>query len=822
MIAALLAEPEGRSVLAGLHGQLPQGVAVFDVRLRLVHANPSWLAFVRHVSRDDASLASGMPIHELLPEHDGWLHPALDRALAGEMTRLVGQLVASRNGETFWDITLAPISHDGLVTGLVSVVEDATTRVIAEQAAAEQVRLVSLHSSISAALTSSDDLNAVLQGCVESLVHHVPAMFARVWVLDGPAGTYTLRASASHHGWMNGTDAHIPSDWILQETFAAHSRSMETDLLRSEQVRESAWVSHPLAVRERVVGHMVMFARQNVTDDMLIELSAIANAIAQFIERQAAEDALREREAQYRSIFAETTDGLVIYTLGQRHIVEANPALCALTGFRRDDLLGMDPLRLIVPEDRQRVVDAGDVVTDLGRFLVTVTISRQDGTTFDAELNRTTFLYQGTMHALAVVRDITERAQSFRFMEQRVAERTQELQTLLEISRSISLASELDPLLQMIFDQLRRLVDYETIGIGLIDHGQFRMVAVRGDERAARTPTSPGDGWPISRSDHVYRELAAGHALYSPNVYGDDPVARVFRQRVGELIHTTYAHVHSWLAAPLIVHNELTGILFIASGCEDRYGQHDIDLVVATASQVAVAIQNARLHAQARSVAALEERQRLARELHDSVSQALFGIGLGAETARAMIERNPPQAIPAIDYVLQLAHGGMAEMRALIFELRPESLEQEGLIAALEKQAAATRARHSIDVDLAAGPEPDIPLHVKEALYRIAQEAMHNTVKHARATQIDLRVVSSGGTVTLEAQDNGQGFDAGGSFPGHLGLVSMRERIMQLGGTLALESEPGAGTRIRASVPITHPRTKAGDDDTHANPRSAG
>jgi signal transduction histidine kinase len=246
--------------------------------------------------------------------------------------------------------------------------------------------------------------------------------------------------------------------------------------------------------------------------------------------------------------------------------------------------------------------------------------------------------------------------------------------------------------------------------------------------------------------------------------------------------------------------NEFVGLMFISSVKEDRYTQHEIDLVTATANQFAVAIQNTRLHERSRAMAALEERQRLARELHDSVSQALYGIGLGARTARTQLDRDHSQVAAPLDYVLQLAEAGMAEMRALIFELRPESLAQEGLVTALEKQAAATRARHMIDVNLSLPAEPDCPLDIKEMLYRIAQEAMHNTVKHARATAIDLRLANDDGKLALEVIDDGRGFDPSGSFPGHLGLVSMRERATRLGGEVTITSAPGSGTAVRVTV----------------------
>ncbi len=155
-----------------------------------------------------------------------------------------------------------------------------------------------------------------------------------------------------------------------------------------------------------------------------------------------------------------------------------------------------------------------------------------------------------------------------------------------------------------------------------------------------------------------------------------------------------------------------------------------------------------------------------------------------------------------IDYVLQLAEAGLAEMRALIFELRPESLEREGLVAALTKQAAALQARYGIMVDAVLPVEPVVPLAVKQAFYRIAQEALHNTAKHARARRVELRLNTQGANLELELADDGVGFDPGDSFPGHLGLRSMQERALSVGGRLEVSSSPGGGTRILATVPL--------------------
>ena len=207
------------------------------------------------------------------------------------------------------------------------------------------------------------------------------------------------------------------------------------------------------------------------------------------------------------------------------------------------------------------------------------------------------------------------------------------------------------------------------------------------------------------------------------------------------------------------------------------------------------------LSEQAGRLAVIEERQRIARELHDSVSQALYGIGLGARTAHALLRDEPSKAAESLDYVLSLTGAGLAEMRALIFELRPDSLEEEGLVSALSKQAAALETRHKLSVQMKLGPEPPIPLATKEALYRISQEALNNIVKHARAGRVELSLEERGPELVLEIRDDGVGFDQAREFPGHLGLKTMQERAAQVGGRLEIGSTPGTGTTLRVCIP---------------------
>jgi len=219
------------------------------------------------------------------------------------------------------------------------------------------------------------------------------------------------------------------------------------------------------------------------------------------------------------------------------------------------------------------------------------------------------------------------------------------------------------------------------------------------------------------------------------------------------------------------------------------------------------------LSEQAQELASLQERQRLARELHDSVSQSLYGISLGAHTAREALESDPGEAIAPLEYVISLAEAGLAEMRALIFELRPESLASEGLITALTKQVLVLRTRYKLTVDAQLGEEPALSFERKHALYRIAQEALHNIVKHAQASTVLLRLDRQDDELVLEVRDDGRGFDPAQPFTGHLGLHSIQERVARLGGTCSIESAPEQGTYLRVCIPAR---------EEHGSPVGAG
>lgn len=515
-------------------------------------------------------------------------------------------------------------------------------------------------------------------------------------------------------------------------------------------------------------------------------------------EDKRAEKRLHEMEARYRGIFESTSDALIITDL-DGVVVAANPAAWRMHSYSGSDFVGKRCADFIHPDSCAQFAEFLRACRTGGSYRYTALHLRHDGTPFPVEVHGSAFTYLGSPHALAVVRDISEREQNVAEMEQRVESRTQTLAALLEVSRSVASTLELAPVLRLILNHLESLVGYTGAAVLSLDKGQITVLDYRGP--TPRQQVVREAYMPEQRA--IFSQIAEMRvAVILDDVHGDSPLAATIRERFGQRIRFLYPYMRSWMSIPLVVKNNAIGLISLQSSQPGYYTERSARIATAIATLAAIALENARLYEQAQDRAALDERQRLARELHDSVSQALYGIALGTRTARTLLGRDPTQAREPLDYVLSLTDTAMEEMRALILELRPESLEREGLASALRKLAEATQHRHRLSVLAHIHDEPAIPLEAKQALYRIAQEALHNAVKHAHATTLDLTLATTPDAVTLTVRDDGAGFDPGGSYPGHLGLRSMRERMVRLGGELSITSAPGEGTTVRAALPL--------------------
>ena len=283
---------------------------------------------------------------------------------------------------------------------------------------------------------------------------------------------------------------------------------------------------------------------------------------------------------------------------------------------------------------------------------------------------------------------------------------------------------------------------------------------------------------------------------------GDDPLAQAFQELSTTLLDPYFGYVYSWMGAPLVTKGQVSGILVLHHTEPNYYSAQDASLVMAFANQAAVAIENAQLYEQAQQLAVVEERQRLARELHDSVTQTLYSVTLYAQAAHmAMSAGKQDEAIENLDELRNMAREAMTDMRLLIFELHPPRLEEEGLAAALQGRLASVETRTGLQTELHVEEERRLLLSVEEELYWIAQEALNNVVKHAQAKKVTVRLQYDDETACLAVSDDGIGFEpAEARQSGGMGFRGMEERAERINGKLEVESAPGQGTMLRVTV----------------------
>jgi signal transduction histidine kinase len=261
--------------------------------------------------------------------------------------------------------------------------------------------------------------------------------------------------------------------------------------------------------------------------------------------------------------------------------------------------------------------------------------------------------------------------------------------------------------------------------------------------------------------------------------------------------------IRSVLSVPIRISGQIFGV-FGMDYCQPRsFSPEDTRLCMALAQRAAIAIENARLYEQAEQAATLEERQRLARELHDAVTQSLYSLVLLSEAGRRHARGgNLEQVEHHLGRLGETAQQALKEMRLLVYELRPLALREVGLAGALQQRLEAVEKRAGIQARLFVVGQADLPPPLDEELYRIAQEALNNALKHAFASAVTVHLRASLEAVELEIGDNGRGFAPLHGDTAGIGLHSMRERAERLGAALDIQSTPDEGTRILVRVPL--------------------
>lgn len=374
-------------------------------------------------------------------------------------------------------------------------------------------------------------------------------------------------------------------------------------------------------------------------------------------------------------------------------------------------------------------------------------------------------------------------------LERRVEARTRELSAMNEIAGVVSQSLNLDDILAAALDKVLELMDMGAGTAYELEPGSdtLRLIAQRG------LPSEALSQRPEVGLDEVVRRK---HLAEGAQVWQQDRFPR--RSLWQALAREGWNQV---VMIPLVCRGELIGLLNLRARSPRSLGEQELHLLTGIGSQIGIALENARLYREAGALAVMAERNRLAHDLHDSVTQTIFTVNLLAGVIPALYEDNPEEAQLHLDELGQLTRSALNEMRALLLELRPAALAQTPLDELLARLGESTAGSARMPVHVSADHRLDIPPRVRVALYRIAQEAINNVVKHSAADQawirLRRRVVDDNQGVEMIVRDDGQGFDPSAALTDRLGLSIMRERANDIQATLEVESAPGGGTTVR-------------------------
>jgi signal transduction histidine kinase len=361
---------------------------------------------------------------------------------------------------------------------------------------------------------------------------------------------------------------------------------------------------------------------------------------------------------------------------------------------------------------------------------------------------------------------------------------TIQLRTINEVGRKISAILKIDELLQFVASSLQKTFKYHKVGIILKNQqsGDLELKSSAGAYESA----DKMNGFTSLNNPIVLSAAKTGEARLVNDVLNDPAFKSAGISK----------HVRAELAAPIKIGDKVNGILDIQSDRTNAFNELDLFTAQTLADQLAVAIENARLYEEAQELATLKERTRLARDLHDAVSQTLFSASLIAEVLPRLWERNPEEGRKRLEEIRQLTRGALAEMRTLLLELRPAALIDAELSDLLRQLAESITGRARIPISLEVQGHGKQPPEIKVALYRIAQEALNNVAKHSGASQARVSLFSDVNKAQLIISDNGKGFNMNNTSPGSLGLGIMRERAKGIDAKVTIDSHLGQGAIV--------------------------
>jgi PAS domain S-box-containing protein len=517
----------------------------------------------------------------------------------------------------------------------------------------------------------------------------------------------------------------------------------------------------------------------------------------QMAQHQQAEAAARLSEERFRNLADNIQEGLSIIENGK--LVYSNDRVCEIFGRCPEGDLRQRVRDFATPEEAARI---NALLTKKSPSELQYWIRRADGKLRCIREHYSNVRSEESRRLFIVTSDVTEREQAYQNLEQAVGDRTRELSTVLEISQRIASTLELEPLLNLILDQIASIIPYSGAAVyTLEDNSRLKVAAYQLPDPPSLPPSL---SLPLDRAGMFRPVVTEKRVLVLEDVRGEPPLARAYQAAGISISPSTFDYSHSWIGIPLILRGHVTGLLSLTHEEPGYYTETHARLAQAISHQIAIAIENARLYEQAQDLATLGERNRIARELHDSVTQLLYAISLYSTAAsRSANKGNVQQVQENLTEIKDNALQALQEMRLLILELNPPLLQKHGLVAALKASLESIESRAGLETELRSDGVGRLPRAIEPDVYRIAMEALNNLVRYARAKKVTVDLQTRSNWVILDICDNGVGFDLervreGGG----MGIHNMEQRAKRLGGRLEITSRPGDGTRIKAEIPL--------------------